>query len=143
MTLRARLPPPPFPPSGFNSLPHLLGARPPHRPPKGPQRSRASIRSMFDKTRFQKRPHGGKGAPPWAWSLWALCGPYWALCGLGPYGPSGPTSVTRTPVCPRTPSPWSPEKCEVAQLVLYPCPCQCYLSMPMSVSMPVSVSIPL
>ena len=37
--------------------------------------------------RAQKRPHGGKGAPPWAWALWALLGPLgalWAL--LGPLG---------------------------------------------------------
>ena len=27
-------------------------------------------------------PHLGKGAPPWAWALWALCGPY-----VGPVGP--------------------------------------------------------
>ena len=35
-----------------------------------------------------KRPHGGKGAPPWAWALWALLEPYGALCGptVGPIG---------------------------------------------------------
>ena len=34
--------------------------------------------------RAQKRPHGGKGAPPWAWALWALWalwGPMWAHIG--------------------------------------------------------------
>ena len=56
---------------GLSKRPPGLSKTPPcsHGAPGGPKRA-------------QKRPHGGKGAPPWAWALWALLGP------LGP--PMGP-----------------------------------------------------
>ena len=76
---------------------HPASSGPPRRPPR-PPRSLKNAPVPLKKSpvlswgpwvpkKAQKRP---MGAPPWAWALWALCGPFvgpmgpmWALC--GPY----------------------------------------------------------